>query len=328
MSGTLDGRGVDVRHVFAADVSGPVTVVFATYLFHDMVRAWIEHARRAGCLNYRIICMDLDLLDALREEGDRAVYFWDMLPDVREERIDTIPERHKRLALLTRLRTKFFLHLTAHGIDFVHSDADALWLRDPRPWLLKHKGFDLLFSQGTMHPFWHFESVGFTICAGFFFARASALTHAFFQAAERMEEWQPSDQARFNEILLRDSSGRWEIEAPRLALTSSQSLGSRIIYWRYARWKPRVHVLLAWILGGRMGPFWTRAIRAALRLRGYLCIITSARVMTKRFVNGLTVGVIPMRLVERVPLADSEEMLVCHTTEAKHRIVLKSAHTL
>ena len=291
-----------------------------------MVRVWIEHARRAGCLNYRIICMDLDLLDALREEGDRAVYFYDVLPDVREEEIDTIPETRERLALLTRLRTKFFLHLTAHDIDFLHSDADALWLRDPRPWLLKHKGFDLLFSQGTMHPWVHFKAVGFTVCAGFFFARASALTRAFFETAERMAAWQPSDQARFNEILLHDSSGHWEIEAPRLALAPLQTLGNQIIYWRYARWKPRVPALLAWILGDRLGLFWTRAIRAALRFRGYLCMMTSASVMTRRLTNGLTIGVIPMRLVERVPLANREEMLICHTTEGKRRIVPESTH--
>ena len=167
----MDSQGIDVRHAFAADASGPVTVVFATYRYRGMVGVWIEHARRAGCLNYRIVCMDSELLDALCEEGPRAVYYWDVLPELREEGIDS---SLNRLSWLTRLRTKLLLHLVAHGIDFVHSDADAFWLCDPRPWLLDHKGCDLLFSQGTTHPWTHFKVTGFTVCAGFFFVRASA----------------------------------------------------------------------------------------------------------------------------------------------------------
>ena len=47
------------------------------------------------------------------------------------------------------VRMRLFLHLAANGCDFIHSDADAFWLRDPRPWLMRHPDYDLLCSQGT-----------------------------------------------------------------------------------------------------------------------------------------------------------------------------------
>ena len=46
-----------------------------------------------------------------------------------------------------------FYHLIACGIDFVHSDADAVWLRDPIPeYFGPGETADLVASQGTRHP--------------------------------------------------------------------------------------------------------------------------------------------------------------------------------
>ena len=323
MSVASNGQGVDVRRAFAADASGPVTVVLATARYQPVVDAWIEHAWRVGCRNYRIVCMDLDLLDALREQGDRTMYFWDVLPNACEERIDPPHERAERMEWLTRLRVKLFLHLATHGIDFVHSDADALWLRDPRPMLLENKGFDLLFSQGTTHPWSHFKAFGFTVCAGFFFARASSRTRAYFEMVEQMADRRPSDQFRFNEVLLRLPSRPWKIDAPRLALSPYRSRmvgGRKLMYapWRYARVPACVHAFGARALRNRQGRFWTHAALLTINRR---CMVTSASVMAGRFAGGLNVGVIPMRLVERVPLDDRAEVLVSHVAADGRRLL-------
>ena len=37
------------------------------------------------------------------------------------------------LAALWLLRLRIFALLAAHGVDFVHSNLDAVWLDDPRP---------------------------------------------------------------------------------------------------------------------------------------------------------------------------------------------------
>ena len=266
--------------------------------------------------------MDRDLLTSLRKEGERAVYFWDLLPDAREEKTDPPLARWERLKWMTRLRTTLFARLAAAGVDFLHSDADALWQRDPRPWLREHMGFDLLFSQGTTHPSRHHWAAGFTVCAGFFFARASARTAAFFEEAERMATREASDdQSQFNRLLRRRLSGRWEMEAPRLAIARSRgrvaSTDEVTWSWRYAEG--------AWIraLGTRaLREWWLRYLaHGALRAGGRKAMVTSAKVMTGRLDDGLTVGVIPMRLVERVPLADRGDVLVSHLAEVRRRWV-------
>ncbi len=54
-------------------------------------------------------------------------------------------------------------------------------------------------------------------------------------------------------------------------------------------------------------------------------MVTSARVMTRRLADGLTVGVIPMRLIERVPLTDrGNKVMVSHLAEVKRRWVRQS----
>lgn len=44
-------------------------------------------------------------------------------------------DRRARVNALLPLRVKLLVHLAAAGCDFIHCDADAFWLGDPRPGL-------------------------------------------------------------------------------------------------------------------------------------------------------------------------------------------------
>ena len=132
-----------------------MTVVFGTLNYLPMVERWREHALRAGCTHYVIVCMDDALLDHLREDWAevRANSYYDVFPELPKIDVAAIP-KHKRKfrQTLWLLRIKLFHQLLRWGYSFIHSDADAFWHRDPRPWLLEQHRYDILWSQGTISP--------------------------------------------------------------------------------------------------------------------------------------------------------------------------------
>ena len=303
---------------FSARPEGPVTVVFATYGYRHVVREWIACAERAGVGHYRIVCMDGRVQRALgAASGDgRAVAYREAVPGAARVDIDALSDAAARLRVLTPLRLALFRRLAAAGHDFVHSDADAFWLRDPRPWLARQRGYDLLFSQGTTHPVAHFKAHHFTLCAGFFLARATPATRAFLAAAQAAVERVGSDQDGLGRALL-ERGCRWRIERPEVAFrTAPRRADPRRHPWFRARLGAAGGALLGRALAA---PPTARAAHLALRAAGLHAMVTSRAVMQGTCADGLRIGVIPMHLVERVPLGVRSEVHVSHVSANKGR---------
>ena len=287
---------------------GPVTLVFGTAGYRNTIARWIGHARAAGCEHFRIVCLDRALLEALRAAGEaeRAVDFHELLPDAPRADFAALPEKD-RLKALTPLRVRLFRRLAGAGCDFIHSDADALWLRDPRPWLMRSRGYDLLLSQGTVHPRAHYRRHRFTVCAGFFLCRANARTRNFFERVEALAATDPSDQVRMNAVLLEDPGGGWRLERPVAAVRVNgrwirPPAGARFdAFARYALARPLA--------------------RSLSNLAGRLCrldwMLTSPGIIPGRFDGGLSAGVIPMHVVMRGRFAHLQHPLVMHSSENK-----------
>ena len=283
---------------------GPVTLVFGSFGYRDTVLAWIDRARRAGCEHFRIVCMDEDLRRFLRghDAVGRAVGFHELLPEAPRADLGAIPGRRQRREALWLARVRLFLHFAANRCDFIHSDADAFWLQDPRPWLMDHPGFDLLFSQGTTFPVEHWRRHRFVLCAGFFLCRANGRTRAYFKQVSRLSESHPDDQVCMNTVLLRDPEARWErgrrapAVRPGAAWVAPPPEASLL---GYARALLRRELLRA--LANRV-----------LRSARLAWILTSPEVIRGRFTGGLTVGVIPMHIVTRFRFAGWDEPLVSH----------------
>ena len=287
---------------------GPVTIVFGTAGYRNTVARWIEHARAAGCSHYRIVCLDRGLLEALRAAGEaeRAVDLKELLPDA--PRPDFAALRGKdRLKALTPLRVRLFRRLAAAGVDFIHSDADALWLGDPRPWLMRQDRYDLLLSQGTVFPRAHYHRHRFTVCAGFFLCRANARTRAYFERVEALGDTQPSDQVRMNALLLEDPAGGWRIECPVAAVRAAGA-------WVRPPLEPWFGACARYALARPLA-------RSLANLSGRLCrfdwMLTSREIVRGRFGGGLTAGVIPMHIVMRGRFAHLEQPLVMHSSRNK-----------
>lgn len=283
----------------------PVTIVFGTFNYRAKLRQWIAAAASGTCRHWRILCMDRELRQWLVEAGygPQAIDYYAVLPDAPRHDFATLARKDLMKALMP-LRTRLFLHLANAGRDFIHSDADALWVRDPHPWLARHSGFDLLVSQGLEHPVSHYRRHRFVLCAGFFLCRANARTLSYFEKVESREHW--DDQVRMNEVLLADPEGRWTMQ-------ESIPLVRREGRWRARSNKDWLHLLLEWARVRERIPH----IALPRSVRDFRFLVTSRQVMCGQFAGGLTVGVIPWHLVvRRMPI--TSETLVQHAPPPAH----------
>ena len=269
----------------------PVTIVFGTFNYRRIIRKWINHAE-SSCDHWRIICLDQELVGWLNEigHGSRAVYFYDLFPNMHQYGLDNM----RGCIIFRKIRPQLWCALADSGRDFIHSDADAFWLQDPRPWLLKHTAFDLLISQGTFSPMPQFARHHFVLCAGFFFCRANARTQDYFR---RVKKAKMIDQLVMNKLLLHDPNMRWQIHQPAIFWSKTGRL-------RHPLYKTTTVL--------RYTPIWLFNFRKWLSRRHYLkmlCplinrfiffIYISSEVIKGSASDGLTVGVIPMHLVTRI----------------------------
>lgn len=170
----------------------PLPVTFATGDFAPLLGNWLRHAKAAGVTHSLVIAMDAALAARLEQGG---------IPAIRHDFDGTLPD-------LWYQRTLVFEWLALRGVDFIHSDIDAVWLRDPRPFCRAEPGFDLIFSQGINYPpeVWH--AWGFVLCCGLFAVKASPATARFFAEVRGMTAQVGDDQIAVN-ILLHDSGLSW-----------------------------------------------------------------------------------------------------------------------
>jgi hypothetical protein len=170
----------------------PVTVVFANAPYQAIVANWIVHARAAGASNILLMALD-----------EQTVAFAEQM----QLACAPLPSISSRQELWFQ-RIEVFSALANAGVSFIHSDADAVWLRSPYEAVLT-AGVDLSFSQGTRWPNDIVDLWGFVLCCGFFAVRANAATARFFEAVQRRMADDADDQTAVNRAL-RDAGIVWE----------------------------------------------------------------------------------------------------------------------
>jgi len=190
----------------AAHRHGPVTVIFASEPALYLLDNWLQHARRAGVHNTILIALDETVAAHQYGAGCVTVYapFEGDFSD------------------LWLLRLHVFEFLAGNGIDFVHSDLDAVWLGDVRPECYADASLDLVFSQGLFFPLQAYEAWKFVLCCGLFAVRANAASRHYL--AEVRARWvtDRDDQIAANLVLL-DNDMVWREGAERYQIT----IGSR-----------------------------------------------------------------------------------------------------
>lgn len=166
--------------------AAPITIVFANSAYSDILDNWLRHA---------LPFVGKDLI----------VFALDELMDARACSLGVCSILLPFNGLLDELwlfRVRVFEALVNLGVNFIHSDADAVWLADPRQYC-SDLDVDLAISPGTVWPFEAVELWGFVLCCGFFCARATPKMASFLQQVKQTTIVHRDDQAALNRVLLK-----------------------------------------------------------------------------------------------------------------------------
>jgi hypothetical protein len=172
----------------------PLVVTFCDSGYLPLLALWSRRVRALGVRELRVFGLDAATVEWCRSE------------DVPAESMDWNGD----LRTLWLRRIRIFRRLVAEGLDFIHSDIDAIWLDNPlAAESVREEPAQLLFSQGTVWPPDVLDRWGFVLCCGWFRVIASAQTQDFFDALACDVERTGDDQVSVNRLLLARGL-RWE----------------------------------------------------------------------------------------------------------------------
>eukprot|EP00966_Prymnesium_polylepis_P326187 7382103-Prymnesium_polylepis.1 len=192
------------RAARSAPGGGTVALVFGTADFLELLLNWACHALRAGVRWFVLVAMDAQLHSALAATPLHGQTLY--LPRARDGSIVI-----DKMSIIGE-RQRFGLRVLEAGLSIVHSDADALWLRDPWPVL---RAGDVVSDRATLtaERIWGkppsvVRSWGAAICTGFYYMRSGAPAIALAREVQRQiterttstPSWQASDQLVINTV--------------------------------------------------------------------------------------------------------------------------------
>ncbi|MGE0666845.1 MAG: putative nucleotide-diphospho-sugar transferase [Sphingomonadales bacterium] len=176
-----------------------VTSVNKAYL--GLLDGWLRQSAAAVGMPVTVACMD----DAARAHCEGRDGIEVVVPPANPH-----GARHdfwlRRLAILSRM---------LDGGDVVHTDVDAFWLESPWP-LMERLPDDLVFSREFGIPRHVAARWGFVLCCGFFLARSTVASRAFFARWIALTRRHMDDQRALNELLLGLGASWTPVDEPGL----------------------------------------------------------------------------------------------------------------
>ena len=172
----------------------PLILTFSDWNYRPILENWLVHLAALGIEGVRIYCLDEKTRDWCHERSvDAELLSWD-----------------GNLRGLWQHRLAVFNGLLADGTEFIHSDLDAVWLKDPlaENSTARHTE-DLVFSQGTVWPPAIHQEWGFVLCCGWFWVKPTVAAQQFFRDLIRDVANTGDDQISVNR-LLKATGLRWE----------------------------------------------------------------------------------------------------------------------
>jgi Nucleotide-diphospho-sugar transferase len=170
-------------------------IAFADSRYLDVLLNWLVGLAAIGVRHYVVIALDRPLYDFLVRKRVPAV----------------LAEHRGDLRALWIERIGVFAALNHAGLDFVHSDADAVWMRDPGPAFFNRSEADLVASQGTVWPPDVHARFGFVLCCGLFRLASNARTRALLAELAGHVLATGDDQVSLNRLVAaRDM--RWQVQ--------------------------------------------------------------------------------------------------------------------
>lgn len=175
----------------------PLILIFCDWRYREILDNWLASAARLNINNLLIIALDVHLYDYCTRIGIPCA----------------LVENTGNLRDLWTLRISVFKSLIDQGVDFIHSDADAVWLRDPMSeYFYRFEELSMLFSQGTIWPARVQELWGFVLCCGLFMMRSGPATRKFLEKLDESVQKTGDDQVSVNEVLALDGV-KWRLKS-------------------------------------------------------------------------------------------------------------------
>ena len=166
-------------------------ISFCNYPYREIALNWVKHLEALSIDNYEVLCLDPESDEYLKSHGCHSR----VLDEFNDDWISGC--KHT-------MRRTFILKYLEEGYD-IHSDTDALWLKNPIPDLIESNNHDVIVStvrhSGAFPPEVR-EAFGFTCCMGWIFFRSNYKTIGYLDRFLNTREIKGSDQKNFNKFLL------------------------------------------------------------------------------------------------------------------------------
>lgn len=182
--------------------SEPLTITFANEPYLPLLESWWRSLQRLGVRRIRVYGLDAATVAWCERHGVEA---------------ESLPWNGTR-GELWQARIGVFRRLLDDGEEYIHSDTDAIWSRNP---LVEGSACglddDLVFSQGTYWPPDVHERQGFVLCCGWFRARPTDAARSFLREVESDARTTRNDQVSVNRLLVA-TGARWDAAEPEYVL--------------------------------------------------------------------------------------------------------------
>lgn len=207
-----------------------VILVFADSKFIPVLLNWLVGIDRLDIRNYLIVSLDQQLHDFLEQRG-----FPTFLSPLKGSLSD-----------LWVLRMHIFHTLCTNGIHFIHSDADAFWLKNPIQDYFSQNDCQIIASQGTVWPPDVLEKHHFVLCCGLLYIRSCPQNANLINKMVTDIKVTGDDQVSLNRVIERENI-TWEYDisqAYQIRMNDRRFLCSReVIYGQFADKTLRIAVL-------------------------------------------------------------------------------------
>jgi hypothetical protein len=178
-------------------INNDVILVLCNSHYKEVLVNWIAAMEQIRVRNYLVIALDQKLFMYLINNNINAYFH-------------RIGNNKKDLWTARLFMVKKVLDL---GFNVIHSDPDAIWLKDPQESFFRKNDWNISFSQGTIWPIDIYEKWGFVLCCGLYGIRSTESNRQL--VTEIMKEMNNSDddQTAVNRILFKKGI-QWEVANP------------------------------------------------------------------------------------------------------------------
>ena len=168
-------------------------IAFGNSRYKRIAHNWALYLYHHGIDNYIVYSLDRDIYDYLHENKINT----ELLPmDMFQgEKYDW------------RGRVKFIANLLNEGVDVLHSDLDAIWLKTPLKFI--ENDYDIVASTGT-YPIDIFQRVGYTLCMGWIYYKSSTVVKGLLKTIlGQSNSVSFDDQVEFNREIF-NNENKWK----------------------------------------------------------------------------------------------------------------------